>query len=101
MVFALSIGLGAPFLEVFCFFTISDEYVSASYWEEMMIRAILFGFDLHPGGYATGKMSKGLLFDFYFLVQQILGVHGLFFILWTDDYLITWQKITFSGHYRL
>jgi hypothetical protein len=98
-VFALSIGLGAPFLEVFCFFTISDDYLPASYWEEM-IRALLFGLDLHPGD-ATGKMSKGMLFDFSFLAEQILGDHGLFFILFTEDYLITRQEIKFSGHYRL
>ena len=101
MVFALSIGLGAPFLEVFCFFTISDEYRPASYREEMIIRTLLFGLDLHPGRDAKGKMSKGLLFDFSFLAEQILGNHGLFLILLTEDYLITWQKIKFSGHYRL
>jgi len=99
-VFGLSIGLGAPFLEVFCFFTISNGYLPAPYWE-MIIRALLFGLDLHPGGDATGKMSKGMLFDFSFLAEQILGDHGLFFSLLTEDYLITRQEIKFSGHYRL
>ena len=55
--FTLNIGLGAPFLEAVCFFTISDEYLSASYWEMMMIKALLFSLYLHPGD-AAGKCQK-------------------------------------------
>lgn len=94
--FSLSIGLGAPFLEVFSFFTISDAHLPTSYWEEMIIGALLFSLDLHSRGDATGKMSKEFLFDFSFLVEQILGDHGLIFILLTEYYLIPWQEIKFS-----
>ena len=101
--FALSIGLGAPFLEAFCFFTISDDYLSASYCEEMIIRALSFGSDLHPGGDAAGRMSecqKDCSLIFLFLAEQILGDHGFYFTFLTKVYLIMWQELKFSGHYR-
>ena len=71
LVFALNIGFHSPFLEAFCFSTISDEYLPASYSEEIIIKTLLFMLDLHLGGDAKGKMSKGLICDFSFLAQQI------------------------------
>jgi hypothetical protein len=43
-------------LVAFCFFAISNEYLSAFYVKEVIIMAVLFSLDLHPGSHGTEQV---------------------------------------------
>jgi hypothetical protein len=76
--FALNIGLGAWFLVPFSFFAISNEYLSASYME-LIIITVLFSLDLHPGSQGTGQYKKGWYFMFPFCLNKFLVILGSLF----------------------